>query len=911
MKIQNIRTIHGPNVFHHKPVLIMTLALEEFAEVASCEIQGFIERLLQHLPGLQDHHCSPGRPGGFVERLHRGTYMGHIVEHIALELSSLAGIEAFYGKTVYAGQEGLYNVVVRFRDEEGMKFLLKTAVELAQSVADPKAEEFPVADKVNEARRIVADYALGPSTQAIVNAATKRGIPSVRLNEMSMIQFGYGKHRRLIQASTTCRTSDIAVDIAQDKDLTKRLLENAHIRVPRGLVASNEEQALQCFEELGAPAVLKPSDGHHGQGVFLNLRSPGEVSAAYQIAAKYGAKVVIEEFLTGKDYRILIVGGKLVAASERVPAHVYGDGQHTLRELVEIENKNPRRGEGHEKPMTKIHLDAETLNYLSTSSLSLNYIPAPGERVFLKKVANLSTGGIAIDVTDRVHPEVRQMCERAAKWVGLDICGVDLIAPDIGSPVTKEMGIVELNAGPGLRMHVHPSHGKARDVGSAIIDMLYPGQNTGRIPIVAITGTNGKTTVTRLAAFAMQRTGQRVGMTTTDGIFVGGVKVASGDTTGPISARTILGEPDVDVAVLETARGGLVKRGLGFDWCDVGVITNVQADHIGQDGIETIDDILRIKSLVAERVREGGTLVLNADDKNLVKLAARLAKDDIHRHLTYFSLDAQNSVLVAHIRSGGTAYYLESGWIMESKGGKPRRLIHSSEIPLTMFGTARFQIANVLAATASCLAQNVPYEVLLSALRDFRSNEHNAGRANLYKIGRGYVMLDYGHNPDAFKSICEMTSHWETKCTTGVIGVPGDRSDQVILDAARAAALGFDKIYLRDDIDLRGRAPGEAPKLFSKVIKRISDLPCRVILDEIEAMRTACAEVKEGEIVVIFYDELQIALKVLNEMGAKPLDGFEGLKLFNKQIQPLLEFKPDLASREPAMRANEHIEVAP
>lgn len=881
MKIQDIRTIRGPNVWHNRPVLIMALDLENLTDVGSHELPGFTQRLVTYLPGLGAHRCSPGRPGGFIERLERGTYFAHIVEHIALELSTLAGIEVGFGKSIYGGREGLYNVVIRYKNEEGMKFLLKTAVELAEAAAEGRSD-YPIHHKLSEARQIITDSSLGPSTAAIVAAAEKRGIPWTRMNEMSLIQFGYGKHRRLIQATTTSLTSDIAVDIAQDKDLTKKLLESANIRVPRGLVARDESEALRAFEQLGAPVALKPLDGHHGQGVSLNLKTPAEVAAAYQIATKYGKEVILEEFLTGKDYRILVIGGKMVAASERIPAHVIGDGKHTLTELVEIENKNPLRGEGHEKPMTKIHLDAEALNYIAKTGLSLSAVPKFGEVVFLKETANLSTGGIAVDVTDQVHAEVRQMCERAARIVGLDICGVDLIAKDITKPVTRDAGIVEVNAGPGIRMHVYPSRGKARDVGAAIVDLLYPKGMSARIPIISITGTNGKTTVTRLVSFVLEKAGMRVGTTTTDGIYIGGAKVASGDTTGPISARTVLADPDVEIAVLETARGGLIKRGLGYDWSDVGVITNVREDHIGQDGIETIDDILKIKTLVTDRVREGGTAVLNADDELLVKYSQKLAVSGLRRHIIWFSLKGDNPVIRHHIAAGGTAYYLENGWIMEGRLRGERRLVHTSEIPLTLFGTAQFQVANVLAALGSCVAQGIAYDIILSGLRKFRPVEHNSGRVNLYKLGRGYVMLDYGHNPDAFKAVCEMTALWKAPRMTGVIGVPGDRTNQVILDSAKAAAHGFSRIIVRDDLDLRGRAPGEAPNLFCEAVKReVPGANCSVILNEFEAMRKALSEIHDGEIVVVFYDEKEAAMSVLNEFGAEPLDSFESLRLYS------------------------------
>ncbi len=876
MEIKEIRTIRGPNVFHHKPVLIMTLALQDLTEVASTDLPGFSERLVAHLPGLKAHGCSLPKAGGFVERLRTGTYFAHIVEHIALEFSTMAGIEVNYGKSVFAGEIGLYNVAVRYQNEEGMKFLLQTAVEFAQALVKEEVD-YPMAKKIAEAKRIIAETQLGPSTQAIVDAADRRGIPWMRLNDLNLIQFGYGKHRQLIQATTTGRTSDIAVDIAQDKNLTKRMLSAANIRVPCGMLANDEGEALRVFAELGGgPVVLKPVDGHHGHGVCLNLKSASEVAAAYQIAAKHSSQVIVEEYLNGKDFRILVVGGKMVAAAERVPAHVVADGMHTIEELVDIENRNPLRGEGHEKPMTKIFMDETALNYLSRAGMKLSDVPKFGETVFLNETAKRSTGGTAVDVTDLVHPEVRLLSERAARLIGLDICGVDIIAQDIAEPVGCGLGVIELNAGPGIRMHTHPSRGKSRDVGGAIMNMMYPENGNGRIPVISITGTNGKTTVARLISFALRTAGWKVGMTTTDGIYIGGIKVASGDTTGPISARAVLADPKVEIAVLETARGGIVKRGLGFDWCDVGVITNIHGDHIGQDGIETIDDILHIKSLVSERVRDGGSVVLNADDENLVKLAAKLETNGWPRQLIYFSLDAANPVIRKHLKRGGLAYCIESEWIVEARYSGSRRLIHTSEIPLTLFGTAQFQVANVLAALSACVAQGMSYANSLLALRRFRSNEHNLGRANLYKMGRGYVMLDYGHNPDAFKAVCAMTAQWHKRRLTAVIGVPGDRSNGVIIEAAKAAGRGFHRIFLRDDLDLRGRLPGEAPQIFRTVVKRESpNVDCTIILDEREAMHRALSEIEDGEIVVMFYDEMQPAIGMLEELGAVPFDTFE------------------------------------
>ncbi|MGE0526123.1 MAG: cyanophycin synthetase [Bdellovibrionales bacterium] len=889
MKIEDIRTLRGPNVFSHKPVLVATLNLGSLTEVGSHEIPNFTSRLLDLLPGLIEHHCSPGRFGGFVERLNRGTYFGHIVEHIALELSQLAGMGVNFGKTVYAGRPGLYRVAVGFRSEEGMKFILGTAVELARSaVAEPGG--FPLAERLDEARQIRRRFELGPSTRAILDAADRCGVPWTRLDSQSLIQLGYGKHRRLIQATTTERTGNISVMIAQDKDLTKRLLRAANIRVPEGVLVTSESEALAAFKRIGAPAVLKPADGHHGEGVYLNLNSAAEVCEAFREVSRFSGSALLEEHLTGHDYRVLVVGGKMVAAAERIPAFVVGDGQRSVEQLVAMENENPLRGEGHEKPLTRIELDRASARTLQRQGLGLDSIPAAGVRVFLKETANVSTGGIAVDVTENVHPEIRLLCERAARVVGLDVCGVDLIASGVSGPLSREVALVEVNAGPGIRMHVYPSEGRARDAGGAILESLFPNGMSGRIPIVSVTGTNGKTTVTRLVSHMLTESGQVVGTTTSDGIFIGTHRVAWGDTTGPSSAWTILSDPGVDVAVLETARGGLVRRGLAFDWCDVGVITNVSADHIGQDGIESVDDILRIKSLILERVHEGGTLVLNAQDERLRAWVERNTEHLARRKLALFSLDPDHAMLKSHVLSGGVAYVFNSGWIEEWRQGRSRRWMHTSEIPLTLAGTARFQVANVLAAIACGVAQGVSETTICSALRNFQIHKHNRGRTNLYKVGKGYAMLDYAHNPGAFQAVCEMAAHWSQRRLIGVVGVPGDRSDEVIRQAAVSVARGFDEVIIRDDIDLRGRRAGEAPELLRRIIeKECPTTRCRVILDEVKAMRAALSGLGEEDLTIVFYDEYEIAERVLRDLGAHSVEDLDGLRPIRNGRRPLAE----------------------
>ncbi|MDD4976499.1 MAG: cyanophycin synthetase [Bacteriovorax sp.] len=869
MKILDIRTISGPNVYHHRPVLIMSLDLESLAEKASTDISGFTERLISLLPGLKNHHCSPRHSGGFVERLKKGTYFAHIIEHIALELSEGAGIGVSYGKSIYSGTIGKYLLITRYRCEEGMKFLLQSAVKLAEKIV--AGEIFDLDACLKDAKNIISRNELGPSTKAILDAAKKRNIPWRRLNDESLIQLGYGVFRQFIQATTTSMTSDISVDIAQDKNLTKKLLEEASIRVPRGRPAYSLEDAREIQEEIPVPLAVKPLDGNHGRGVSLHISTFEDMEAAFNLARIHSDIVLIEECLKGKDYRILIVGGKMVAASERVPAHVVGDGELTLGELIDNENRNPLRGLDHEKPLTKITVNVETMALLNKSGITLKTIPKKNEYIFLKETANLSTGGSAIDMTDEIHPEVQSMCERAARIVGLDICGVDLIAEDIRLPMSvQSAGVIEVNAGPGLRMHQHPSFGIAREVGAAIINNLYPNNTNGRIPIVAITGTNGKTTVARLLSHIVAASGRCVGTTTTDGIYINNIQVAEGDTTGPISARTVLTDPSVELAVLETARGGIVKRGLGYDWSDVGIFTNLKADHIGQDGIECIEDILKIKSLVIERVKTGGAVILNADSKEIVGLTLDPRTDMHTKKLTYFSLDENNIVIKKHMANAGHAYFMRDGEIIEAQGQIESTVIHINEIPLTLGGTAYFHAANVMAAIAAAHAINISDAIILQSLISF-NQKLNLGRTNLYKIGRGYLLLDYGHNPDAIQVIGEMGKRWNVDKLTGVIAAPGDRVDEIIKLVGEASAKAFNKVIIREDLDLRGREKGKVAEILRQsIIAKNPRMNCRIVLNSEEALRKSIDEMQANELVVFFYEELKSIENLLMELGATP-----------------------------------------
>jgi cyanophycin synthetase len=887
MKILNMTTITGPNVYHHRPVLIMDLHLEELSDTASTDIEQFTERLVSILPGLQTHHCSPGHEGGFIERLKRGTYFAHMIEHIALELSELAGIGVSYGKSIFGGEPGHYKVIVRFLNEDGMKYLLKSAVELSSTVAQGLA--FDLESCIKHAKYIIRKSELGPSATSILAAAKKRNIPWKVINSQGLIQLGHGKFRQYFQSTTTGQTSDIAVDIAEDKNFTKKLLQEAAIRVPRGRAVHSMTEALEVLNEIPVPLAIKPLDGNHGRGVTLEVRTPEEVKAAFLNARKHSDIVLIEECLIGKDYRLVVVGGKLVAAAVRTPAHVKGDGTHTIKELIDLENLNPQRGEGHEMPLTKILLNGETEILLARSGKTAETIPAQGEIVFLKETANLSTGGTAVDVTAKVHPEICFMCERAARIVGLDVCGVDLVAEDISLPLTKQSGgIIELNAGPGIRMHHYPAEGESRDVGAAIIDHLYPNNISGRIPIVAITGTNGKTTVSRLLAHIVSGSGKCVGNTTTDGIWINNVQVAEGDTTGPISANTVLTDPTVEFAVLETARGGIVKRGLGYDWSDVGVFTNVKLDHVGQDGIETIDDILRIKSLVIERVKPGGTIIVNADTPEIVKYMEENKENFANRKIIYFSLHPGNRIVRDHLENGGHAYFLRNDQIIEAQSHHESRVALVDQIPLTLGGTALFHVANAIAAIAAAHASGIEDEVILNGLRTF-GHQKNQGRTNLFHVGKGYLLLDYGHNADAITSIGEMGKKWNVSTTTAIITAPGDRSDEVIKLAGSAAAWVFDKVIVREDADPRGRARGVISQMIAEAIQDENvDVDCKIIMDSAEALHTAVAQMQKDELVVFFYEDYKEIEKVLAELNVSPLTELDNT-FFKKDAQPAPE----------------------
>src|SRR5215213_9116851 len=868
MKIERIRPLTGPNVYSYRPVLLMRLDLGELVERESCEFKGFNERLLTLLPGIENHHCSLGRPGGFVTRLNEGTYFGHVVEHVALELTELCGIGKSHGKTRH-DTGSIYNVAIEYQAEKASTYLLEQAVNMVEALV--REEGFELEPVLEQARQLIADAHVGPTTRAITEAANRRNIPCRRDGTGNRIQLGYGKYLHYVQAAMTDQTCAIAVELAQDKDETKDRLHRNGIPVPKGHVVYSLEEAEQAADELGRPVVVKPVSGRQGYGVSLEVSTAEEMKVAFEAARQFSPAVLIEEMFAGRNYRVVVVGGRMVAASERLLPHVIGDGVKSIRELIATENKNPLRGDGHEKPLTKIKVDSDVITHLQHAGMTLDSVPKRDEHVTLSNRSNLSTGATAEDVTDKVHPTVARMCERAARLIGLDVCGVDLVIPDISEPVTSG-GVIEINASPGLRMHHYPTAGTPRDVGEAVVDAIFPPSAPSRIPIISITGTNGKTTVTRMIAHVLDKTGLYVGMTTTDGIYIDGERVVEGDTTGPQSAQVVLSDPAVEAAVLETARGGILRRGLGYDWYDIGVMRNISDDHVGQDGIKSVDDVVYIKSLVAERVKEGGHLVLNADNEHLARLMESERVNKIPKKVVYFSLDENNPLLRSHLQAGGTGYFARAKFLIEAIAETQRTVADASMFPVVMNGAADFQVSNLLATIAACRAFGVSLDVLLKSLGGFSSSANNPGRANLYRLNGGHVMVDYGHNTDAFHAICRMTSNWDDRRVTGIITVPGDRDDSIIDQAARAAAKGFDRVIVREDHDLRGRKQGEIANLVCKAIRETSpSTECEIVFDEIEALRRATSQMVKGEVIVLFYEKLQPIQKALHELAAQPV----------------------------------------
>ena len=789
-----------------------------------------------------------------MERLREGTHLPHILEHVALELQTLAGTEVSFGRVVESGDPGVWWLIVAYEEEEVGLQAVREAVRLVRACI--AGEPYDVQLVVEELHDLYESVRLGPSTAAIVEEARRRAIPVRRLNTGSLVQLGLGANLRRVQAAMSDYTSAIGVEIAQDKDDTRRVLGAIGLPVPEGVTASSEEGAVDAAREIGWPVLIKPLDASHGRGISGALRDEDAVRRAHAVASEYGRRVIVEQFVTGRDYRVLVVDGRVAAVAERVPAHVVGDGRSSIAGLIRGANQDPRRGKGHSRTLTRLPDDAQTAAYLATQGLTCESVPAEGERVFLRATANLSTGGTSIDRTEEIHPDNVTACEMAAGVVGLDIAGIDVLSPDITVPF-RENGavIIEVNAAPGLRMHTHPTEGRARNVGGPIIEMLYPPGAPHTIPVIAITGTNGKTTTTRLTAHLFRQTGKTVGFTTTDGVYLQNRMVMEGDMTGPFSANIILSNPTVEVAVLETARGGIIRAGLGFDECDVGVVLNVTADHLGLRGINTLEQLAEVKSVVPAVVKREGHAVLNADDPLVYRMRDRSGGD-----IVLFSTlgEGENAVFADHLERGGIGACIEDGTFMIRRGRLRIPIASEREVPLMMGGAARFQRQNVLAAIVTAYVQGVRYDTIRAGLLSFfPSPSMTPGRLNLLRVGQARVLVDYAHNPAAVEGLVEMVREIPARRRIGVITAPGDRRDEDIRGLGRLCG-SLDRAIVKEDTDTRGRPAGEVAQLVIEGLReggmRAGDI--EIVLDEMEAVDRALHEIGEGDLVMVLADKV-------------------------------------------------------
>ena len=884
MRILKIQTLRGPNYWsiRRHQLVVMRLDLEELAEKPSNEIPGFYEGLIAVLPSLEEHFCSPGIRGGFLSRVGRGTMMGHIIEHIALELQTLAGMRVGFGRTRETAAPGVYQVVFEYLDEQAGRYAARAAVRLCQSIV--KTGTYPQKELDQDLRDLLdlsRDAALGPSTESLVKEAEARDIPWIPLSARAMIQLGYGVHQKRIQATLSNYSGILGVELACDKEGTKQILRDAGVPVPRGTVIQYLDELETAIEDVGGyPIVIKPLDGNHGRGITIDIKNWEEAEQAYDVARDISRAVIVERYYSGRDHRVLVVNGKVVAVAERVPAHVVGDGKSTIEQLIEETNHDPNRGEGHDNVLTKIILDRNSFTLLQRQGYTLETVLNPGEICYLRATANLSTGGIAVDRTDDIHPENIWLAQRVAKTIGLDIAGIDVVTPDITQPLRDVDGVVvEVNAAPGFRMHVCPSVGLPRNVAAPVLEMLFPNGKTGRIPIISITGTNGKTTTTRLIAHIYRQTGQVVGYTTTDGIYIDEHIVEKGDTTGPQSAQVILKDPTVEVAVLETARGGILRSGLAFDTCDVGVVLNVSADHLGIGDIETIEQMAHLKSVVVEAVSPKGYAVLNADDPLVAAMAQR-----VKGQIAYFSMNPANELVQNHTHSGGLAAVYENGYLSILKGDWTLRIEQAVHLPVTMEGRAPFMIANALAASLAAFAQGVPIELIRVALTTFRASVNQTpGRMNLFNLGHYHALVDYAHNAASYEALGSFVRNWPGE-RIGVVGGPGDRRDEDFIELGRLSAKIFDRIIVKEDDDLRGRPSGEAAELICKGLSQENpSFPYEVILKETDAINIGLDRAAPGGLVVILPESASRAISLVEARHPLPENVSQSLA-FDTQV---------------------------
>jgi cyanophycin synthetase len=891
MQILERRTYLGPNLYAHFRVIRFLLDLGPMEDWPSAKIPGFVDRLTQALPGLREHGCSHQAEGGFLKRLTgtdprsdeeaMGTWMGHVLEHVALEIQAQCGHHVTFGKTRGSGKHAHYHVVFEYEDPwVGMaagELALRLLHQLTPVELHPESPHEPTFDFGMELEHLILETqsrAFGPSTASLVRAAEARDVPWIRVGEASLVQFGHGFRQKRIWATVTSETRNIAVEIASDKNLTNQILGDMGLPVPRQVTVRSPEEAVRAWQRIGGKVVVKPLDGNHGRGITIGIEGEAAVSEAYLVASEISRTCIVETYLEGFDHRLCVVNGRLVAASKRVPGHVVGDGTHTVAQLVELVNQDPRRGIGHEKVLTRLELDGQAQRLLEAAGKTDATVLAPGEVMFLRSTANLSTGGTAIDVTDLVHPDNREMAERATAAVGLDVCGVDFLSPDITRSWTEVGGgICEVNAAPGFRMHVAPSEGQPRDVAGAVMEMLFPPGTPTRIPIASVTGTNGKTTTARMLAHIHKMAGATVGLTTTDGVYIDGQRTVTGDMTGPVSAQMVLRDPKVQVAVLETARGGLLRAGMGYKRPNVACCLNVAGDHLGMGGIDTLEQLAAVKRIPIEVASD--CVVLNADDP----LCLAMADHSEAKRVAYVTMNPQHELVREHIRQGGLAVGLEAGvngqmiTIYDRHAHTP--LLWTHLIPATMEGKAVHNVQNAMFAAAMSWAMGVKLDDIRHGLRTFDTSFFQApGRMNVYDELGFRVILDYGHNPHAIDAMCNLVDRLSEG--TGMrskrvacITAPGDRRDEDIIAMAARASCSFDIFVCKEDDDARGRERGAIGKIMREALMANGVHPGRihVVPDEVEALDLALRTCGSGDLLVVFGDQLTRCWKQIVYFG--------------------------------------------
>ena len=858
MKIVKKRIYEGKNIYSHKKCIRIDVDLEGYSEIPSKKIPNFNFNIVEILPELKKHRCGIDEEGGFVKRLEEGTYLAHICEHCIIAIQNLLGMDVSYGKAREIKGE-LYYIIVQYEYENTAIEIINLAVDLINSLI--KSSPINFNGRLQEIKQTLQRETIGPSTRSICDAAKNYGLPVTELGKSGIYQIGYGKQGRIIEAAISNKTNCVGVDISCDKFLTKQLLDIQNIPVAEGRKVFNIIGLLREAEFIGYPVVIKPQYGNKGKGVMLNLKNEKELIKAYTSLLKITKDIIIEKYVKGNDYRICVVDYKVVAASLRVVPFVIGDGKSNIKALINILNNDPLRGQDHEKPLTTIKFDKELCNCLYRQNMSLDYIPNKGEKVILRENANLSTGGIAVDCTDDVCDENIDYCIRAAKALGLDICGVDICTEDISIPIDKQNGIVmEVNAAPGIRMHHFPSQGKKRDVGKAIVDMLYEGRPSN-IPVISVTGTNGKTTTTRMIGHVLKMMGMTTGITSTDGIYINDKCIHKGDDSGFNSAKTLLLNRDVEAVVLETARGGIVRRGLAYDLADVAVITNITNDHLGLDGIDSMEDLMFVKSLVGEEVKENGYTVINADDKYSKRILDRISCEKI-----YFSKSKDNELIKENINNGKIAVFIEDNNICVINNHRKYLIMSIDELPISYNGILTYNIENAMAACAALVGLNIDYCMISKGFSDFMPCDDNEGRFNMFEYYGRKVILDYGHNIEGYKAVLSCMNKLKTKNRLiGVVGVPGDRQDNVIKEIGEICCEYLDEIIIKEDKDRRGRSIGEVSQLLKiSMLKNSNKKNVKVYLDEVDALEYAIKISKKDDIIIVFYENIEPLLNYIN-----------------------------------------------